>query len=100
VVSYGSVSRAAKDAARNLRRRGKPVGFLRLITLWPFPDERVREVAKHVRAVFVPEMNMGKMVREVERVAGKYAEVFSLPKPGVDIHTPAEIEQALERMFP
>ncbi len=99
VVSYGSVSRAAKDAARNLRRKGKPVGFLRLITLWPFPDERVREVAKHVRAVFVPEMNMGKMVREVERVAGKYAEVFSLPKPGVDIHTPAEIEQAMERVF-
>jgi 2-oxoglutarate ferredoxin oxidoreductase subunit alpha len=73
---------------------------MRLITLWPFPDDRVRDLAKRVKTIFVPEMNVGKMVREVERVAGKYADVVSLPKLGVDIHTPAEIQQAVERMFP
>jgi len=100
VLSYGSVARAAKDAARQMRLQGKPVASMRLITLWPFPDERVRDLGKRVKAIFVPEMNVGKMVREVERAAGKYAEVISLPKLGVDIQTPAEIRQAVERMFP
>lgn len=99
VVSYGSVARAAEEAVRNLRRQGKPVASVRLITLWPFPDERIRNMAKLVKAILVPEMNMGKMVREVERAAGKYAEVFSLPKPGVDVHTPAEIQQAVGRIL-
>jgi 2-oxoglutarate ferredoxin oxidoreductase subunit alpha len=100
VLSYGSVARAAKDAAKKMRLQGKPVASMRLITLWPFPDDRVRDLAKRVKTIFVPEMNVGKMVREVERVAGKYADVVSLPKLGVDIHTPAEIQQAVERMFP
>jgi len=100
VLSYGSVARAAKDAVRQMRRQGKPLASMRLITLWPFPDERVRDLAKGVKAIFVPEMNVGKMVREVERVAGKFADVISLPKLGVEIHTPTEIQQAVERMFP
>jgi 2-oxoglutarate ferredoxin oxidoreductase subunit alpha len=99
VVSYGSVARATEEAVRNLRRQGKPVASVRLITLWPFPDERIRNMAKLVKAILVPEMNMGKMVREVERVAGKYSEVSSLPKPGVDMHTPAEIQQAVARIL-
>ncbi len=99
VISYGSVARAAKEAAKTLRHKGKPVAFMRLITLWPFPDERVRQMAKGLKTIFVPEMNAGKMVREVERVAGKYAEVISLPKLGVDLHTPAEIQQAIERIW-
>jgi 2-oxoglutarate ferredoxin oxidoreductase subunit alpha len=99
ILSYGSVARAAREAARRMRSQGKAVASIRLITLWPFPDRRIRELAKGLRALFVPEMNMGKMVREVERVAGKYAEIFSLPKPGVDIHTPAEIQQEIERWW-
>lgn len=99
VLSYGSVARAAREATRQMRRQGKPVASVRLITLWPFPDERIRDVAKHVKAIFVPEMNMGKMVREVQRAAGKYTEIISLPKPGVDIHTPAEIQQAVGRIW-
>ena len=99
IVSYGSVARAAKDAARRLRSEGMPAALVRLITLWPFPDERIRNIAKHVKAIFVPEMNLGKMVREVERAAGKYADVISLPKAGVEIHTPAEIQKAVGRVF-
>jgi 2-oxoglutarate/2-oxoacid ferredoxin oxidoreductase subunit alpha len=99
VLSYGSVARAAREATRMMRRGGKPVASVRLISLWPFPDERIRDVAKHVKAIFVPEMNMGKMVREVQRAAGKYTEIISLPKPGVDIHTPAEIQQAVGRIW-
>jgi len=99
IVSYGSVARAATDAVKNLRSNGKPAAFVRLITLWPFPDEQIREIAKRVKAIFVPEMNLGKMVREVERVAGRYAEVVSLPRSGIDIHTPVEIQEAVGRVF-
>jgi len=99
VISYGSVARGAKDAVKGLRAEGKPVAFVRLITLWPFPDERIREIAKSVKTLFVPEMNLGKMVREVERAAGRYADVISLPRSGIDIHTPAEIQETVGRAF-
>lgn len=66
VFAYGSVARAARQAVDEARARGIPVGLLRPRTLWPFPDREVREVAERVRAIIVPEMNMGQMAHEVE----------------------------------
>jgi len=91
VVSYGSVSRSAMRAVRDLRAEGHRVGGLRLVTLWPFPDEDILRLAESVDVIMVPEMNMGKMVREVQRASQGKARVISFPKPGVDLHTPGEI---------
>jgi len=99
IVSYGSVARVAKQASRNLRALGVGVANLKLSTIWPFPDEQIRDVAKQVQAIFVPEMNLGKMVREVERSAGKYCDVFPISKPGVELHTPLEIEETIRRVI-
>ena len=96
VVAYGIVARAALSAIRKAREKGIKAGLLRLITLWPFPEEHVAKVAQHVRAIAVPEMNCGQLVREVERAA-KETPVTFLSKLGEEPHTPTEILDAIRR---
>ncbi|MBA7695979.1 2-oxoglutarate oxidoreductase subunit KorA [subsurface metagenome] len=99
VLSYGSTARSARRAVIRARKDGIKVGYLRLITLWPFPDPYLkRVVSEGPRAVIVPEMNVGKMVREVERAVGGKVEVISFPKPGVELHRPDEIYNLIRRV--
>jgi len=99
VLSYGSTARSARRAVIRARKDGIKAGYLRLITLWPFPDPYLkRVVSEGPRAIIVPEMNVGKMVREVERVVGGKVEVISFPKPGVELHRPDEIYNLIRRV--
>ncbi len=93
VVSYGISARTSLWPVAMAQQEGLRVGFLRLITVWPFPEERIRELSKQVRAFVVPEINMGQMVREVERCAAGRAGVYSVNRPGGDI---LEAEQVLK----
>jgi len=97
VVAYGIVFRSALSAVRMARSQGIKAGLLRLVTLWPFPDKQVSDVAQKVKALVVPEMNYGQLVREVERAA-KGTPVVFLPKLGEEPHKPMEILEALRRM--
>ncbi len=65
VVAFGSPARFAKYAVRQLRARGLRVGWVRPISLWPFPDGTIAEVAGRVRAVAVFEQNAGQMIDDV-----------------------------------
>jgi 2-oxoglutarate ferredoxin oxidoreductase subunit alpha len=96
VVAYGIVARAALSAVRKAREKGIKAGLLRPITLWPFPEKQVADMAQQVKAIVVPEMNCGQMVREVERTARDTPVTF-LGKLGEDPHTPLEILQAIRR---
>ncbi len=96
VLAYGIVARAALSAVRKAREDGIKAGLLRLITLWPFPEEHVAKVAEQADAIVVPEMNCGQIVREVERVA-KETPVTFLSKLGEEPHTPREILDAVRR---
>jgi 2-oxoglutarate ferredoxin oxidoreductase subunit alpha len=97
VVAYGIVARAALSAVRKARENGIKAGLLRLITLWPFPDESVGKVARRVHGIVVPEMNCGQIVREVQRVA-KETPVTFLSKLGEEPHTPTEILEGIRRL--
>ena len=77
------------------RAEGVKVGFLRLIVVWPFPEERIRELAKEIKAFVVPEINYGQMVLEVERCAGDKAPAILVPHGGGGVHDPADICQAI-----
>lgn len=68
IVAYGSSARSAKAAIRMARARGIKVGLLRPLTIWPFIEGPVADLAKQVRHIIVPEMNLGQLVLEVERV--------------------------------
>jgi len=90
VVAYGIAARAALSAIRKARATGIKAGLLRPVTLWPFPEEQVAQVARRVKVIVVPEMNCGQIVREVERAA-KETPVIFLPKLGEEPHKPDEI---------
>lgn len=99
VVSYGSTARSARRAVIEARKEGIKAGYLRLITLWPFPDSYLKRIADKIpKGIIVPEMNVGKMVREVERSVGTQVEVLSLPKPGVELHRPSEIYNLIRKV--
>jgi 2-oxoglutarate ferredoxin oxidoreductase subunit alpha len=65
LVSFGSTSRNVKTAARILREKGKKVGILRPITLYPFPNKRLQELSQKVKMFITVEVNMGQMVNDV-----------------------------------
>ncbi len=97
VVAYGIVFRSALSAVRMARSQGIKAGLLRPVTLWPFPDKEISQVAQKVKALVVPEMNYGQLVREVERAA-KGTPVVFLPKLGEEPHKPKEIFEALRKV--
>jgi 2-oxoglutarate ferredoxin oxidoreductase subunit alpha len=91
VVSYGITSRVAQRAVDLARQKGYKVGKLRLITCWPFPEKRIRDIAGSVRGFVVPELNLGQMVREVERAADGKARTYLVPHAGGGVHHPEDI---------
>ena len=96
LVSYGSTARSALRVAITGRENGMKIGLIRLKTLFPFPDALIRDVAGKAKAVFVPEMNIGKIVNEVRRVVKN--DVFSIPKLGGEMPTPMEILNAVREV--
>jgi 2-oxoglutarate/2-oxoacid ferredoxin oxidoreductase subunit alpha len=97
VLSYGISARIAARAVALARERGVAVGTLRLRAAWPFPEERVRELSARVRGFVVPEINLGQLVREVERCAVDRCGVNPVTHPGGEIHDPEEILEAIVR---
>jgi len=95
VIAYGITSRVARMGIDLARRRGAKVGFLRLITAWPFPSARIRELAGNIRAFVVPEINLGQMVLEVERCAGGKAATVAVSHAGGNVHDPDVICRAI-----
>ena len=95
VVTYGITARVAKAGIDLARAQGAAVGSLRLVVLWPFPEERIRELAESCRGFVVPEINLGQMVLEVERCAGGKTRVLGVPHAGGTVHDPETIAAAI-----
>lgn len=71
IVAYGSVSLAAKEAIRHLRKDGIKAGLFRPITLWPSPAEKMKEYADKIEKVLVVELNIGQYRDEVQRATSR-----------------------------
>ncbi len=91
VVAYGSTARSAKSAVHAAAAEGIPVELVRPVTLWPFPEEVVRKMAEKVDVIIVPELNLGQVILEVERVACGKARVTGINRVDGEPITPAEI---------
>jgi 2-oxoglutarate ferredoxin oxidoreductase subunit alpha len=94
VCAYGITSRVARRAVQMAREEGIRAGMLRLITVWPFAEDRIRELAQRVKAFVVPEINYGQIVLEVERCAGGKKTVL-VPHMGGGMHHPEDILAAI-----
>ena len=90
IVAYGIPVRSALSAVKMARSAGIKAGLLKLTTVWPFCEEKIFELAGKVKALIVPEINNGQIVREVERCAKGRTSVIHIPK-FADVHTPQEI---------
>jgi 2-oxoglutarate/2-oxoacid ferredoxin oxidoreductase subunit alpha len=99
VVAFGIAARIAKGAIRTVRASGLKVGLLRPITLWPFPNEAVKELAKRVKYYLVFEMNMGQMIEDVQLALEGQGEVSFYGRPGGVIPTPSEVSRVISRLY-
>ena len=95
VLAYGSTARSARAAVKTARQQGIKVGLLKLMTLWPFPDELVTQIATKARKIIVPEMNMGQIVEKVREVTCGKVEVVSVAKVDGKLIPPQEILEAI-----
>ncbi len=95
VIAFGCTARSARHAVIEGRREGIRCGLLRPVTVWPFPEARIRELIAcgTVRRFIVPEVNLGQMRREVERLT--QLPVLRLNHAGGTMPTPAAILQLI-----
>lgn len=91
ILAYGSSARSARYAVNELRAEGIKAGLFRPITLWPFPEKRVIELGKQAKAIVVPEMNLGQMIFEVERLVKNDCKLAGVNRVDGDPLTPGEI---------
>ncbi len=96
VVAYGITARVAHHAVQMARSEGIRAGMLRLITVWPFPEDHIRQLSRRVKAFIVPEVNYGQIVLEVERCACGEARTTLLPHMGGGVHQPQDILAAIK----
>jgi 2-oxoglutarate/2-oxoacid ferredoxin oxidoreductase subunit alpha len=94
-VAYGTTARIAKGAIHQLREQGLKVGLVRPITLWPFPNEILRELSKKVKRFIALEMSTGQMVEDVRLALEGRAEVLFYGRPGGIIPEPDEFAQVI-----
>ena len=92
IVSYGCTSRTVYETVDLAKKKGINLGFVRLKTIWPFPDDVVQAMAKNAKTLFVPEMNLGQIFYEVERAVHGTVPVVPVNKiGGGEMITPEEL---------
>ncbi|KPL06550.1 2-oxoglutarate ferredoxin oxidoreductase subunit alpha [bacterium SM23_57] len=96
VMAYGITSRVAQPAVDKARKEGIKVGQIKLITVWPFPEKRVAQLAKKIKAWVVPEINYGQISLEVERCSAGKAKTIHVPHMGGWVHDPENIYKAIK----
>ncbi|MDY6844672.1 MAG: transketolase C-terminal domain-containing protein, partial [Thermodesulfobacteriota bacterium] len=98
IIAYGISARPALRALELAREKGIRCGMLKLITIWPFAEKKIRELASHVRGFVVPEINYGQIYLEVERcVAGK-AKTLLINHAGGSVFHPNEIYEVITKL--
>ncbi len=96
IITFGGTARPALAAVRKARAVGLKVGLLQLVTVWPFPDKQVKAVLDRVKAVVVPEMNLGQIRSEVERCNYDHVPVYGVNQIRGTIITPDEILEKIK----
>jgi len=91
LIACGSVARAAERTVKLAREKGLKVGLLKLITIWPFPDEIINKLAQKISLIIVPEMNLGQIVLEVERASKGKCRVVPYGRVDGELINPIEI---------
>jgi 2-oxoglutarate ferredoxin oxidoreductase subunit alpha len=95
VVSYGASARSARHAVKLARQRRSKVGLVTLLTIWPFAEDVIERISHSAHRIVVPEMNLGQLAIEIERVAGRH-KVVRVNRANGEMVTPQMILDAIE----
>jgi len=98
VVAYGTVARVVRAAVNKAHAEGLKVGWIRPITLWPFPTRQISEAAEQFKLFLVVEMSCGQMVEDVRLAVNGKAPVFFFGRPGGGVPTVEELLQKIRQL--
>lgn len=96
IVAFGSVARISEKAVELAREEGIKVGLFRPITLWPFPEKEIAELAKTKKGFLVAELNAGQMIEDVRLAVKGETKVAHFGRLGGMVPDPEEIVNALK----
>lgn len=99
LVSYGCSARSAHETVEILNEEGYNAGLLRLVTLWPVGDEKIKEICKGKKAVFVAELNLGQYTREIKRILGDSVPVHSFCRVDSELLIPEEMAEGIKEVL-
>ena len=99
IVAFGSAARIAEKAVEIARGEGIKVGLFRPITLWPFPEKQIAELAQKVKGILVTEINAGQMIQDVKLAANGATQVQHFGRLGGIVPEPQEIVDNLKKMM-
>jgi 2-oxoglutarate/2-oxoacid ferredoxin oxidoreductase subunit alpha len=99
IVSYGISVRTGLAAVDRAREMGYKAGLLRLITVWPFPEAMIREIASRIKGFITVEINLGQVHYEVERCAGGQAAAYLVGDAGGKIIHPDKVIARIQEKF-
>ena len=99
IVAFGSAARIAEKSIESAREQGIKVGLFRPVTLWPFPEKEIHELAKAKKGFLVAEINAGQMVEDVRLAVDGQAPVAHFGRLGGIVPEPEEIVEALKQLI-
>ena len=92
-VAFGIAARIVKSAVEQLNSEGYNIGFIRPITLWPFPTKEIQKILNgKLKKIFVFELNLGQMVEDVKLAVNGKVLVEFYGRTGGVVFSPKEIE--------
>jgi len=99
IISYGVSSRTSMAAVDEARSMGIKAGLLRLVTVWPFPEKQIQQLANRAKGFVTVEINLGQIYHEVERCVGRKAPVHLVGHPGGTIISPDKVIEIIKEAF-
>lgn len=98
VVAYGIAARIVRSAVSKARAEGIKAGWIRPITLWPFPTEQISKAAEELRIFLTVEMSCGQMLEDVKLAISGKAPVLFYGRPGGGVPTVDEILDKIKQL--
>jgi len=98
VVAYGVVSRIVRSAVNKAREEGIKAGWIRPVTLWPFPTEQISKAGDDFKIFLTVEMSCGQMVEDVKLAMAGKAPVLFYGRPGGGVPTVDEILEKIKQL--
>jgi 2-oxoglutarate ferredoxin oxidoreductase subunit alpha len=99
IIAYGTAARIAKGAIKRLRGNGMKIGLFRPITLWPFPELKLRTLSEKIKNYLVFEMSTGQMLEDVRLALQGYANIEFHGRPGGVVPTPSELANVVAKHY-